>query len=525
DKEVLELLRTPSDLESGKSSCDELALKARDAQPAEATHQGACGGKESLATPAARDCVALDPKVAQEEMLRYLEKCYPEMPGGNIFVAEASPYSALDQPRGESPVLEGAAAAASPWPAEDDLSVVPSDSIIVCSYTESSPYDRRSFERTAPSLPALRPSSFDLAPRSFKRGQTILTIHPSDSPPPKKITASAIFLYRAKETGLVHVHLPSSKFAMLVPKVLFQRATGLCFSMKKFLFSSNDKQKGLQGKTKPSCLWKTHPWAHGLDLARRVLRSGFQGCLGNRKGPACGASASENGAQGLHVAPWSLFSAVTASCSPLPAKIEVRGVTCTHPPSSIFIGKGLAQQTKNKRKGEIKRWEQNKEGKIRKGEERRRKKEGKRREGRKEGRKKGRKEGDYNENEKGDVELATPTPATPTPGMPPATTQIKHNPDAALNEMEFDTPALPSGWLQPVWTAGPTHLLYPVLYFLLFGSAESHGTADFHASAVLFTRAALEGKQLSRLLNWLQPTTAKAIPKASRIRDNLNSEG
>lgn len=138
DKEVLELLRSPSDLESGKSSCDELALKARDVEVA-------CGGKESLATPAARDCVGLDPKVAQEEVLRYLEKCYPEMPGGNIFVAEASPYSALDQPRGDSPGLEGAAAAAaasSPWPAEDDLNVVPSDSIIVCSYTESSPYDR-----------------------------------------------------------------------------------------------------------------------------------------------------------------------------------------------------------------------------------------------------------------------------------------------------------------------------------------------------------------------------------------------
>ncbi|XP_070592347.1 transmembrane protein 215 [Erythrolamprus reginae] len=130
DKEVLELLRTPSDLESGKSSCDELALKARDAQPAEST----LGRKDSLATPS-RDCVALDPKVAQEEMLRYLEKCYPEMPGGNIFVAEASAYGALDQPRGESPGLEGPAA-------EGDLTVVPNDSIIICSYTESSPYDR-----------------------------------------------------------------------------------------------------------------------------------------------------------------------------------------------------------------------------------------------------------------------------------------------------------------------------------------------------------------------------------------------
>ncbi|XP_015684652.1 transmembrane protein 215 [Protobothrops mucrosquamatus] len=141
DKEVLELLRTPSDLESGKSSCDELALKACDGQPAKANPEGACGGKESLAAPAARDCVGLAPKVAQEEMLRYLEKCYPEMPGGNIFVAEASPYSALEQLRRESLILEGAAAAAT-WPAEDDLSIVPSDSVIVCTYTESSPYDR-----------------------------------------------------------------------------------------------------------------------------------------------------------------------------------------------------------------------------------------------------------------------------------------------------------------------------------------------------------------------------------------------
>lgn len=133
DKEVLELLRTPSDLESGKSSCDQLAPKACDGQPVR---------KGSLASPAARDCLGLEPRVAQEEMLRYLEKCYPDMPGGNIFVAEASPYGALEPPRRESPALEGAAAA---WPAEeeeDDLSVVPSDSVIVCSYTESSPYDR-----------------------------------------------------------------------------------------------------------------------------------------------------------------------------------------------------------------------------------------------------------------------------------------------------------------------------------------------------------------------------------------------
>uniref|UniRef100_H9G4S2 Transmembrane protein 215 n=1 Tax=Anolis carolinensis TaxID=28377 RepID=H9G4S2_ANOCA len=99
DKDALELLRTPSDLESGRGSCDELATKASSPH--------------------------LEPKVDQEEVLRYLENCYPEMPG-NVFVAEASPFRALDKPR-ESPV---------------NIFVAPSDSTVVCSYKETSPYDR-----------------------------------------------------------------------------------------------------------------------------------------------------------------------------------------------------------------------------------------------------------------------------------------------------------------------------------------------------------------------------------------------
>ncbi|XP_054842154.1 transmembrane protein 215 [Eublepharis macularius] len=128
DKDALELLRTPSDLESGKGSCDELAKQAYaaldgKALPGGGARQDSREGKNSRS------------KVDQEEMLRYLEGCYPEMPG-NVFVAEGGPYSALAKPG--SPASEGAAAGPD---AEDDASVAPKDSVIVCSYKENSPYD------------------------------------------------------------------------------------------------------------------------------------------------------------------------------------------------------------------------------------------------------------------------------------------------------------------------------------------------------------------------------------------------
>ncbi|KAF7244600.1 hypothetical protein EYD10_09213 [Varanus komodoensis] len=142
DKDVLELLRTPSDLESGRGSCDELAKGAC------AAEGGRARGGRGDAAAAAGERKSLVAKVNQEEMLRYLENCYPEMPG-NVFVAEATPYSALDTQR-EPADLEGAAAAdpgpSSPGPSspgpEDAFSVAPRDSIIVCSYKENSPYDR-----------------------------------------------------------------------------------------------------------------------------------------------------------------------------------------------------------------------------------------------------------------------------------------------------------------------------------------------------------------------------------------------
>ncbi|KAJ7335395.1 hypothetical protein JRQ81_013336 [Phrynocephalus forsythii] len=153
DKDVLELLRTPSDLESGRGSCDELAPKAYAAPPA----GSARGEEDSAGAPGEEVKKRLAPGVAQQEMLRYLENCYPELPG-NVFVAEATPYdsSAFEQGRA-SPLRPGDAAdpaagppeALPPPPAEarrdteDNMFVAPSDSIIVCSYREEdSPYDR-----------------------------------------------------------------------------------------------------------------------------------------------------------------------------------------------------------------------------------------------------------------------------------------------------------------------------------------------------------------------------------------------
>lgn len=130
DKDALELLRTPSDLESGKGSCDELA---KEAYAAPGTKAGPEAGSEAAAAGQGNPLLS---KVAQEEMLRYLEDCYPEMPG-NVFVAEGGPYSALDKPA--SPAPEGAPDGPG---AEDDVSVAPKDSVIVCSYNENSPYDR-----------------------------------------------------------------------------------------------------------------------------------------------------------------------------------------------------------------------------------------------------------------------------------------------------------------------------------------------------------------------------------------------
>ncbi|XP_053145183.1 transmembrane protein 215 [Hemicordylus capensis] len=159
DKDALELLRTPSDLESGRGSCDELAKKAAyAAQGRKASHRGEGGGGgdsvsiistcttiTTAAAAATGECKSLLRKAEQEEMLRYLENCYPEMPG-NVFVADATPYRALEEQQQGSPVLEGAAAAAAAAAAcpdtEDNIFVAPRDSIIVCSYKENSPYDR-----------------------------------------------------------------------------------------------------------------------------------------------------------------------------------------------------------------------------------------------------------------------------------------------------------------------------------------------------------------------------------------------
>ncbi|XP_065262020.1 transmembrane protein 215 [Emys orbicularis] len=136
DKEVVELLRTPSDLESGKGSCDELAKKAY------LQDRKVLKGEDSVSictttttTTTMGECKSLIKRVDQEEMLRYLETCYPEMPG-NVLVGEGPTYSTLEKK--SSPPWDSAACPDT----EDNIFVAPKDSIIVCSYKENSPYDR-----------------------------------------------------------------------------------------------------------------------------------------------------------------------------------------------------------------------------------------------------------------------------------------------------------------------------------------------------------------------------------------------
>uniref|UniRef100_A0A452I3R3 Uncharacterized protein n=1 Tax=Gopherus agassizii TaxID=38772 RepID=A0A452I3R3_9SAUR len=135
-KEVVELLRTPSDLESGKSSCDELAKKAY------LKDRKVLKGEDSVSictttttTTTTGECKSLIKRVDQDEMLRYLETCYPEMPG-NVLVGEGPTYSALEKKN--FPPWDSAACPDT----EDNIFVAPKDSIIVCSYKENSPYDR-----------------------------------------------------------------------------------------------------------------------------------------------------------------------------------------------------------------------------------------------------------------------------------------------------------------------------------------------------------------------------------------------
>ncbi|NWI92645.1 TM215 protein, partial [Pitta sordida] len=135
DRDIMELLRTPSDFESGKGSCDELAkktyqkdrrvLRSEDSVFICTTSTATMGESNSLIK-----------KVEQEDMLKYLESCYPEMPG-NVFVGDGSMYSALEK-KSSSPSRDSTACP----DVEDNIFVAPKDSIIVCSYKDSSPYER-----------------------------------------------------------------------------------------------------------------------------------------------------------------------------------------------------------------------------------------------------------------------------------------------------------------------------------------------------------------------------------------------
>ncbi|XP_017671838.1 PREDICTED: transmembrane protein 215 [Lepidothrix coronata] len=136
DRDVMELLRTPSDLESGKGSCDELPKKAyqrdRRVLRGEENSVFVC----TTAAAAMGECSSLIKKVEQEDMLKYLETPYPQMPL-TLCVGDGSTYSALEK-KSSSPSRDSTACPE----IEDNIFVAPKDSIIVCSYKDNSPYDR-----------------------------------------------------------------------------------------------------------------------------------------------------------------------------------------------------------------------------------------------------------------------------------------------------------------------------------------------------------------------------------------------
>ncbi|XP_005401173.1 PREDICTED: transmembrane protein 215 [Chinchilla lanigera] len=130
DREVVELLRTPSDLESGKGSSEELAKKAglRGETLPQAHSEVPPAGSVATHTPTEEEGRSLVHSAHQEETSRYL--------GGYCPSGSSLAYSALD------------AKCSSAWDRsecpepEDSIFFVPQDSIIVCSYKQNSPYDR-----------------------------------------------------------------------------------------------------------------------------------------------------------------------------------------------------------------------------------------------------------------------------------------------------------------------------------------------------------------------------------------------
>ncbi|NXU81226.1 TM215 protein, partial [Oreotrochilus melanogaster] len=135
DRDVIELLRTPSDLESGKGSCDELSKKVYQKGGRVLRGEDSVSICTTTTTPTMGECKSLIRKVEQEEMLRYLENCYPEMPG-NVFVADRSIFSALE--KSSSPTKDSTTSPDS----EDNSFVAPKESIIVYSCNENTPYDK-----------------------------------------------------------------------------------------------------------------------------------------------------------------------------------------------------------------------------------------------------------------------------------------------------------------------------------------------------------------------------------------------
>nr|XP_015200890.1 PREDICTED: transmembrane protein 215 [Lepisosteus oculatus] len=123
-KETSQLLRSPWHLGSGKGSCGELGRLHKDRAPR--------SGEDSVSsTTTVGEARSLIRQVDQDEVMRYLQACYPS----TVFmgVRDVSSYCVFDHKR----ALRESAAYST---AHSSVMYLPRDSIVVYSRRDSSPY-------------------------------------------------------------------------------------------------------------------------------------------------------------------------------------------------------------------------------------------------------------------------------------------------------------------------------------------------------------------------------------------------
>ncbi|XP_006009605.1 transmembrane protein 215 [Latimeria chalumnae] len=126
EKEDADLLDTPWDLESGKGSCDELDK--------EGDPKGPRKGDDSVSsTTTTGESRSLIRRVDQDEVMRYLEACYPS----SVFsgVRDVSYYCVIDRMCSTRDSVAYSSA-------KDNTVCTPRDSVVVYSHRDSGPYGR-----------------------------------------------------------------------------------------------------------------------------------------------------------------------------------------------------------------------------------------------------------------------------------------------------------------------------------------------------------------------------------------------